>query len=70
MKSIDENYLAKFAARELGPEHFDHRGHLWMAWQHLACYEVQEFLRSLGLSAPEIERIRNQSRTCTQSAQL
>ncbi|MEJ2403004.1 MAG: hypothetical protein P8171_01745 [Candidatus Thiodiazotropha sp.] len=45
MKSIDENYLAKFAARELGPEHFDHRGHLWMAWQHLACYEVDEASR-------------------------
>jgi MerR family transcriptional regulator, thiopeptide resistance regulator len=44
---------------------------LWhTAFERDAPQAHQEFLRSLGLSAPEIERIRNQSRTCTQSAQL
>lgn len=42
MQLTDDEYLERFAARELGPEHFDHRGHLWMAWLHLARYDVDE----------------------------
>jgi hypothetical protein len=42
MQDNDDTYLERFAARELGPEHFDHRGHLRMAWHHLARYDVDE----------------------------
>ncbi len=42
MQLTDDEYLERFAARELGPESFDHRGHLWMAWLHLARYDVDE----------------------------
>ncbi len=38
----DSTYLARFDAAELGPEHFDHRGHLYMAWVHLARYDLEE----------------------------
>lgn len=41
--SIDENdYLDRFQHRALGPEHFDHRGHLRMAWVHLRYYGLKE----------------------------
>lgn len=42
MQLTDDVYLEQFAARELGPEHFDHRGHLWMAWLHLTHYDLEE----------------------------
>lgn len=42
MQLDDDTYLAQFDARALGPEHFDHRGHLRMAWLHLARYDVKE----------------------------
>lgn len=42
MQLDDDTYLAQFASRELGPEHFDHRGHLRMAWLHLAHYDLEE----------------------------
>lgn len=42
MQLTDDEYLERFTARELGPEHFDHRGHLWMAWLHLTRYDVEE----------------------------
>lgn len=45
MKPADETYLERFAARDLGPEDFDHRGHLWMAWLHLVRYDVDEASR-------------------------
>ena len=38
----DETYLRRFALRDLGPEHFDHRGHLWMGWLHLNRFELKE----------------------------
>jgi hypothetical protein len=38
----DETYLARFHARTLGPEFFDHRGHLRMAWLHLRHFHVEE----------------------------
>jgi hypothetical protein len=45
MKSTDLTYLKRFATRELEPGHFDHRGHLWMAWLHLNHYDVDEASR-------------------------
>ncbi len=30
----DQTFLKRFAMRDLGPEFFDHRGHLRMAWIH------------------------------------
>jgi len=45
MQLNDDAYLEQFAARELGPEHFDHRGHLHMAWLHLTRYDVDEASR-------------------------
>jgi hypothetical protein len=45
MKPVDETYLERFAARDLGPEDFDHRGHLRMAWLHLVRYDVDEASR-------------------------
>jgi hypothetical protein len=36
------DYLSRFERRELGPEDFDHRGHLLMAWIHLRYYLPQE----------------------------
>ena len=38
----DTDYLLQFERRELGPEHFDHVGHLRMAWLHLEHYAVDE----------------------------
>ena len=32
----DDAYLEHFKSRDLGPEYFDHRGHLYMAWLHIA----------------------------------
>jgi hypothetical protein len=41
--SIDHgDYLKRFELGELGPEHFDHRGHLLMAWIHLCHYGQNE----------------------------
>lgn len=41
--SLDENtYLKRFEQLELGAEHFDHRGHLYMAWLHLKHYDLEE----------------------------
>lgn len=41
--SLDEStYLKRFAQLELGPEHFDHIGHLYMAWLHLKHYDLEE----------------------------
>ncbi len=45
MKLADDTYLERFAARDLAPEDFDHRGHLRMAWQHLIRYDVDEASR-------------------------
>lgn len=39
------DYLHRFERRELGPEHFDHAGHLLMAWVHLRHYGAQEATR-------------------------
>ncbi|MBV1789057.1 hypothetical protein KQ940_13445 [Marinobacterium sp. D7] len=38
----DKSYLELFAARALGPEHFDHRGHLYIAWLHLVHFDEDE----------------------------
>jgi hypothetical protein len=44
--SIDyRDYLNRFERRDLGPEHFDHSGHLLMAWTHLRYYDLQEASR-------------------------
>lgn len=42
MISADEDYLIKFENRDLRPESFDHRGHLYMAWLHLSHYGPEE----------------------------
>lgn len=42
MQLNDETFLASFDRRELDPEHFDHRGHLRMAWLHLKRYGLEE----------------------------
>lgn len=39
------DYLQRFERRELGPEHFDHSGHLLMAWVHLNHYDPDEATR-------------------------
>lgn len=58
----DDTYLALFERRELGPEHFDHRGHLYMAWLHLTRYGLEEANRrvcdgirdlAVGFGVPE-----------------
>ena len=38
----DDTYLDHFERRALGPEHFDHLGHLRMAWLHLNRYGLEE----------------------------
>lgn len=38
----DESYLRQFAQRKLGPEHFDHTGHLRMGWLHLKYFDQEE----------------------------
>ncbi|GGB86649.1 hypothetical protein GCM10011352_10680 [Marinobacterium zhoushanense] len=38
----DKTYLELFASRALGPEHFDHRGHLRLAWLHLVHFTEEE----------------------------
>ena len=56
------DYLRRFERRELGPEHFDHPGHLLMAWVHLHHYDPDEATRRVcdgvrelasGFGAPE-----------------
>jgi hypothetical protein len=42
MQLDDQTFLERFAARDLGPEYFDHRGHLRMAWLHLVNYSLDE----------------------------
>ena len=42
MQLDDDTFLTRFATRDLGPEHFDHRGHLRMAWLHLTRFELEE----------------------------
>lgn len=58
----DASYLVRFDERNLGPEHFDHVGHLRMAWIHLAHYGEKEATRRVcegirdlaaGFGAPE-----------------
>lgn len=38
----DATCLARFQTRELGPEYFDHRGHLRLAWLHIEHFGPQE----------------------------
>jgi hypothetical protein len=38
----ERTYLRQFEQRTLGPESFDHRGHLYMAWAHLCVYEFDD----------------------------
>lgn len=38
-------FFIRFDARDLGPDFFDHRGHLYMAWAHLERYDLQEASR-------------------------
>ena len=38
----DRTYLERFASLDLEPEHFDHRGHLFIAWLHLIHYDEDE----------------------------
>lgn len=38
----DDSFIDRFARLDLGPEHFDHRGHLRMAWLHLTRYDLEE----------------------------
>lgn len=42
MQFDDATFLSRFQTRDLGPEHFDHRGHLRMAWLHLSHYDLEE----------------------------
>ena len=42
MQLDDDSFLNRFETRDLGPEHFDHRGHLRMAWLHLDRYGLEE----------------------------
>lgn len=38
----DKTFFAQFHDQSLNPEHFDHRGHLRIAWLHLKRYPPQE----------------------------
>jgi hypothetical protein len=42
MQLDDSTFLRRFASRDLGQEHFDHRGHLRMAWLHLVHFGLDE----------------------------
>jgi hypothetical protein len=42
MQTDETRYLEQFEQLELGPEHFDHVGHLYMAWLHLKHYDLEE----------------------------
>lgn len=42
MQPDESTYLKQFECLELGPEHFDHVGHLYMAWLHLKHYDLEE----------------------------
>jgi hypothetical protein len=51
----DENdYLKRFERRTLGPEHFDHLGHLKMAWIHLRYYDRAEATRRVCEGVEEL----------------
>jgi hypothetical protein len=45
MQLDDQTFLKRFALRDLGPEYFDHRGHLRMAWLHLKHYPVEKAIQ-------------------------
>lgn len=51
------DYLNRFERRELGPEHFDHEGHLLMAWTHLQRYEPQEASQRVCDGVRELAKI-------------
>lgn len=38
----DDTFMARFERLDLGPEYFDHRGHLRMGWLHLRRYGLAE----------------------------
>jgi len=42
MNSDDMSYLKRFEQRDLSPKHFDHRGHLFLAWVHLVHFQFDE----------------------------
>jgi len=42
MRVDESTYLKQFERLELGPESFDHEGHLYMAWLHLKHYGLEE----------------------------
>jgi len=42
MQTNEARYLKQFEQHELGPEQFDHVGHLYMAWLHLKHFEAGE----------------------------
>jgi len=42
MTQDQQDYLDQFANRTLSPDHFDHRGHLYMAWLHLITFSFDE----------------------------
>lgn len=42
MHTDETRYLKQFEQLELGPEQFDHVGHLYMAWLHLKHFGLEE----------------------------
>lgn len=38
----DDTFMIRFERLDLGPEYFDHRGHLRMGWLHLRRYGLDE----------------------------
>jgi hypothetical protein len=38
----DDTFMTRFERLDLGPEYFDHRGHLRMGWLHLRRYGLAE----------------------------
>jgi hypothetical protein len=54
MQLDDTTFLSRFASRDLGPEYFDHRGHLRMAWLHLTHFSLEEAIERVCAGIGEL----------------
>lgn len=54
MSLDDTSLLERFQRRELGPGHFDHRGHLRLAWLHLQRYPLPEAIARVCVGIREL----------------
>lgn len=56
MQFDDQTFLTRFATRDLGPEHFDHFGHLRIAWLHLTHYPLEDAIERVCGGIRELAR--------------